>query len=70
MIHFFFFYCFNYDVPWLSGFGNEICYCVSYYVMQKWAGVSHHWGNWTLEETLLFEGPATLTERAACVEIC
>lgn len=27
-------------------------------------------GNWTLEETLLFEVPATLRDSAACAEIC
>ena len=44
IIRFCWFFCYNYDVPWLSGLGNKLLLSVlSYYAIQKWEGVSDHW---------------------------
>lgn len=54
----------------LNGFRSKICCRVSCYVTEKMGRGQTSLGNWTLEETLVFEVPATLRDSAACAEIC
>lgn len=53
-------------------FGNKICYCVSLELLcnaEMGRGQSSL-GNWTLEETLLFEVLVSPRTSVACTEIC